>query len=402
MAHKKRSKQAHHERVISRAKQEIRPTLDIVGGWRRFDYAHTTLPPVIESELDRVDGRDMDAKLFRKRYIKPAKPCVISGLMDKWPAMQVWNKEVLLKSHRSALFKVGESDTGKSVRIKLKHFYRYVDGEGRRDDSPLYIFDDQFKLKDGSRSLFGDYEVPGYFRDDLFELISDRRRPPYRWVVIGPERSGTGLHVDPLGTSAWNAVVSGSKRWVLFPPRVSKSLLVRPGCSEGIAWFHNVWARMTPDRKRELGAIEFVQRAGEVVYVPGGWFHAVINLELTTAVTHNFAPSQQAEFIWLRTRNARPRMAQHLLRVVDQLAESDRDFKRIAKKIRRLQTVPALLESSSSSSSSWSSSDVIISDTSSESDSNGVCNCASCKRKRKRSKKRLALGKVKPPFRLYG
>jgi histone arginine demethylase JMJD6 len=44
-------------------------------------------------------------------------------------------------------------------------------------------------------------------------------------MIIGPERSGTTVHLDPLNTSAWNTSLAGYKRWVIFGSDVPKTIV---------------------------------------------------------------------------------------------------------------------------------------------------------------------------------
>ena len=41
---------------------------------------------------------------------------------------------------------------------------------------------------------------PACFADDLFDVWDTDERPDWRWMIIGPERSGSTFHVDPNGT----------------------------------------------------------------------------------------------------------------------------------------------------------------------------------------------------------
>ncbi|KAJ1650458.1 hypothetical protein IWQ61_008745 [Dispira simplex] len=433
-----KSKDRHWAAKIRKAKLNGRSELKL-DEWSRFDFAsHNFWILPNHDTLDRIAYDQVGPVEFMVRFQGPGQPVVIQGATEGWLAHRHWNKAMLLERYGNQRFKVGEDDQGKAVYLKLKHFLRYVHEGADRDDSPLYIFDSNFKgsgkkpvlptrrwmrslpaspasyralgngppsgsstpglTKHNSSSsgeeheqcvprkrrkpvnpltsqttslelsnspvaksaerhskgdLLADFRIPRYFAVDLFRLTG-KRRPPHRWFVAGPARSGTGIHLDPLGTSAWNALVVGHKRWALFPPTTPRWLIdppMKPFDHEAASWFYHVFPKFNQpptaeffrvyghyygyacSNQREawnlacrhrhltlgefIGMVQVLHRPGETIFVPGGWHHVVINLDFTLAFTQNYCAPASFDYVWLKTRFARPGLA---VKLADQLA----------------------------------------------------------------------------------
>ncbi|KAI8377961.1 uncharacterized protein BYT42DRAFT_572326 [Radiomyces spectabilis] len=451
----KESKSSRYERKLKKIKLKVRSEIDLFD-WQkwRFHERDYWISPFVDV-VPRIDYRKMSKSEFIDKYEAKNVPVVITHATDHWKAAN-WSEEYLLEQYGSHLFKVGEDDDENNVYMKMKHFLHYCKHEGKRDDSPLYIFDSGFykdrrkraqtsssndedddnlarkkqkadsntKSTSGGNGLMNEYQVPSYFADDLFRWTGERRRPPYRWLVMGGARSGTGIHTDPLGTSAWNALLKGHKRWCLFPPGTPKHIIdppMKPYDHEGVSWFTKVFPKfqvrddLTDNRTlgEKLGMVEVLQRPGETIFVPGGWAHVVINLDMTIAVTQNFCSLTNAEYVYLCTRHSRPKLGAKLFNKIQKLGELyPKEFGDTAAKLRTLICVPQIPPSSSGSSSSSSSSSsftsssdmdlslavparpkkLVVSSTESETDlSDGTCMCHKCKRRRKKQERKRML-----------
>lgn len=214
-------------------------------------------------------------------------PFILTECINDWPVLRHWTISSLLEDFAKVEFRA------EAVDWTFATYYRYM--TKNRDESPLYLFDRGFaeKMKiEVGQAPEAAYWRPECFGPDLFELLG-AERPAHRWLIIGPKRSGSTFHKDPNGTSAWNAVIQGSKYWIMFPPSTQvpgvyvsqdSSEVTSPlSIAEWLLTFHEE-ARQLPE------CVEGVCHAGEILHVPSGWWHLVVNLEEGIALTQNFVP----------------------------------------------------------------------------------------------------------------
>lgn len=268
--------------------------------------------PQITDNMPRIMA-SADTEEFINNYAMQSHPCIITGEMDEWPC-RAWSLDEMVRRWPKREFQA------EAIRINSLNYCKYARSAGGGgsadtrgvvpDTSPFYLFDAElaagepdaaaeWRVPETLRRIPGHDDQDSRTRADLFSLFGSLR-PDYRWLIAGPARSGSGWHKDPNMTSAWNAVVVGSKYWMMLPPDTPPpGVYVSEDESEVAApasiseWMMDFYAETKRRHgRRELGGsgklLECVCLAGEVMYVPSGWWHLVVNLDECVALTQNF------------------------------------------------------------------------------------------------------------------
>jgi hypothetical protein len=254
---------------------------------------------------------------FPKGFNKPA-IFKNSDAAKKWLALKVLPLKEFWKKEIGQVENVATSRTGRFHYFKPNRPLSQVLGR-EEEDSPkrnmqpeeflrLWKSDaaeDEFisytqavhKIRLGSGRDANDVLWPLFFPFDSY-LVNDTRvgdlkayasaeKATFRlWVGSGGSR--TVAHHD--WSHNFYVVVTGSKRFVLYPPNVTSDLYVYP-------YLHSHATKLQPDvlslsscrsfPRFPVGkGIEVVLTAGDVLYIPPFWFHDVLSIEpsMTLAV----------------------------------------------------------------------------------------------------------------------
>ena len=133
---------------------------------------------------------------------------------------------------------------------------------------PSYLFDNA--LARNAPALLRDFSTPSFFRG--------MRAHPAQ-LSVGPAGSGSPFHAHQ---DAWNALITGTKQWLFVPP--PRQLV---STSPPTQWLHRYLAGEHDGGAADSSGasserpMSCWQRAGDIVYVPDSWSHAVINHRTT-------------------------------------------------------------------------------------------------------------------------
>lgn len=287
-------------------------------------------------DIPIISAAEMTVERFVREFELPNRPVIIRGAVDEWSAMKKWRDDAYLseiceKVHKT--FRATSAAASEAASFTMPQYLQYASIV--KEEAPLYLFERDFAVVPEFKT---DFEVPVYFRKglevcsssdsntptfvhqpDLFSLLGEGKRPDHRWLVIGPAKSGSLFHIDPNMTNAWNVSIRGRKKWIFYPPTrvppgVQRSedgadVTVPISTSEWLLtfWSFHLEARHDPDVSQR--PLEAIAEEGDLFFVPHGWWHMVVNLDFSLALTQNYVSTSNLSDVLRFLRDKREQVS---------------------------------------------------------------------------------------------
>ena len=230
-----------------------------------------------------IDASQLTKEIFIKDYYKPRIPLLVKGGAKNWSIMQKWSKEYIIETSGDYECTIVSDSRPASAKITTSirnYFEKYT------DKSTLTLEKYQ---RNKAPAFLNDIELP----NDFFS-----KKDIARFFFYHSNKDGGTLphnHGD-----AFNILQSGKKHWIFY----DANKLEAPNGNQRMHFYHQKYPVGTHAKdffKSELKSLsknvsdtaECFQEAGDIIYVPRQYCHAVLNKsEVMGLVVETFLPKK--------------------------------------------------------------------------------------------------------------
>ncbi|MFN7835533.1 MAG: cupin-like domain-containing protein [Burkholderiaceae bacterium] len=237
--------------------------------------------------------------------INSRQPAVFRGLAHDWPAIARWRFEYLaaLDPQREVQLVVGNREGGATQFMKSR-LGCYLNELCQAAQSNFYsVANDLPYLKE--------FDLLRHFPELLNDVRPTALFPPRSVGVnsswIGPANARTGLHYDLLDNIA--VQIRGRKRFYLLAPGSIEAI-------DAVSAKYDAWAKLSnvdaaiglrlneahTEKPLKNQAFQVELEPGDVLYIPAGWWHEVVNLTPCILLSGFFGPRWTVNRRWLQVQ----------------------------------------------------------------------------------------------------
>jgi len=230
---------------------------------------------------------------------------IITDIGDKITKNQKWDLDYFKRKCNNVPvtplhFNPSSKVWGKLVESESCPLNDFFDHFARSQNYPInadptdYLYLHDWHLPLYCPAALENFVVPKYFSGDFLQRISSEfngNRVIYvdEWpsLFVGPKNSQSAMHVDSFGSNFWMYLLSGRKKWHLFSPSAKSFLYEDRAARIFEVDTFNLDTKKFPLSTRPH-VYECILEEGEVLFVPAGSPHQVINMEDTIAISMNY------------------------------------------------------------------------------------------------------------------
>lgn len=224
-------------------------------------------------ELKTIERRTgLNKETFKKEFLTPLKPVILTDLMDPWEAKGKWTIEYFKNKYgdlkvpvySAEYSKVGKGYMTADMELPFKKYLEII--EAGPTDLRMFLF-----------NIFK--HAPELCQDFETHQIMDGFIKTFPYMFFGGEGSTVNLHYDIDMSHVFLNQFHGRKKVVLFPPEESVNIYHQPFTVASVVKdFANPDYEKFPALKKAKG-YECIVNPGETLFMPSGYWHFITYMD---------------------------------------------------------------------------------------------------------------------------